>query len=116
MMKTNKLTKGSNLRWESSRMMLPEHVEAINQHRGDLKRVKQPILDEQEIEEISRKLGESLTEYVPISLSLYKAGFIEVISGIVQKLDQGSREITLSDYEHEHHKITFDNIVSVDVH
>jgi malonyl CoA-acyl carrier protein transacylase len=97
-------------------MMLPEHVEAINRHRMDLKRIKQPILDEQEIEDICRKLGESLTEYVPISISLYKVGFIEVISGIVQKLDQVSREITLAGYEHERQKIIFDNIVSVDVH
>jgi hypothetical protein len=115
-MKSNKLTKGSNLRWESSRMMLPEHVEAINQHAIDRKRIKQPLLDDQEIEEINRKLGESLSEYVPISISMYKSGFIEEISGIVQKLDPGSREITLFDYGHERHKIIFDNIVSVEVH
>lgn len=74
------------------------------------------ILDEQEIEEISRKLGESLTEYVQISISLYRQGFIEEVSGIVQKIDPGSREITLTDYEEERHKIIFDNIVNVEVH
>lgn len=56
-MKINKLTPNSNLRWESSRMMLPEHVEAINRHNIDKLRIKQPVLDEQEIEEIGRKLG-----------------------------------------------------------
>jgi hypothetical protein len=97
-------------------MMLPEHVEAINRHRIDLKRVSQPVLDEQGIEEISRKLGESLTECVPISISLYRQGFIEELNGIVQKIDPGSREITLTDYDDERHKIIFDSIVNVDVH
>jgi hypothetical protein len=92
------------------------NVEAINQHRIDLKRIKQPILDEQEIQEISRKLGKSITEYVPISISLYRRGFIEEMNGIVQKIDPRSREIKLTDYEHERHKIIFDNIVNVDVH
>lgn len=31
----NKLTPGSNMRWESSRMVLPEHREALLQHKGD---------------------------------------------------------------------------------
>jgi hypothetical protein len=115
-MRSNKLTNGSNLRWESSRMMLPEHVEVINRHAIDIKRIRQPILDEQEIEVISRKLGESLTEYTPISISLFRQGFIEELIGIVQKIDPGNREITLTDYEHQRHKILFDKIVKVEVH
>jgi hypothetical protein len=115
-MKVNKLTEGSNLRWESSRMMLPEHVEAIKRHRVDLQRISQPILDEQEIEEISRKLGESLSEYAPISISLYRQGFIEELSGIVQKIDPGNHEITVTDYGQERHKIMFDSILNVDLH
>ena len=31
-MKTNKLTKGANVRWESSRMVLPEHVAAVKDY------------------------------------------------------------------------------------
>nr|WP_279402053.1 hypothetical protein [Piscibacillus salipiscarius] len=35
-MNPNKLTHGHNLLWESSRMMLPEHKELLQQHQQQL--------------------------------------------------------------------------------
>lgn len=115
-MKPNKLTPGANLRWESSRMMLPEHVSALNNHRVDLLKVDKPELDEQEIEEISRILGQSLEDHIPISISFYRSGFINALNGIVTKLDPMNREITLMDYEEDRHNLKFDQIVNVNVH
>ena len=47
-MQRGKLTPNSNVRWESSRMMLPEHREAIVQARKDWERNgMQPLLDEE---------------------------------------------------------------------
>jgi hypothetical protein len=115
-MKQNKLTPGGNLRWESSRMMLPEHVEAINQHNVDKLKIKQPILGEQQIEEIGRKLGESLENHSPVSVSYYQSGFINEMKGIVTKLEPLTRQITLMDYGHNQYKLNFDKVVSVDLH
>jgi hypothetical protein len=112
----NKLTPNSNLRWESSKMMLPEHVEAINKHNFDKLRIEQPVLDEQEIEEIGRKIGESLENHSPISVSYYQSGFINEMKGIVTKLEPYTRQITLMDYEYDQHKLNFDNVVGVDLH
>lgn len=97
-------------------MMLPEHVEAIIDHRVDLTRVEQPILDEQEIEAISRLIGESLEDHSPIGISYYDSGFINVLNGIVTKVDRYNYEITLMDYENERHKLEFGNIVIVELH
>ncbi len=44
-MKQNKLTQGSNMRWESSRMTLPEHVEEILLWRNERDKVQKPQLD-----------------------------------------------------------------------
>jgi hypothetical protein len=115
-MKMNKLSPNGNLRWESSRMMLPEHVEALNRHKVDKLRIEQPVLDEQEIEEIGRRLGESLENHSPVSVSYFQSGFIHEMKGIVTKLELYSRQITLMDYEYDQHKLNFDKVVSVDLH
>ena len=41
-MKANKISEGSNLRWEGMRMMLPEHVQAIRQNEFDKTKVSKP--------------------------------------------------------------------------
>ncbi|MEK3887735.1 YolD-like family protein [Bacillus sp. FSL K6-3431] len=55
-MKINKLTPGYNLRWESSRMVLPEHKEQILSHGIDKEKIKRPILDEYQFEEIDEEI------------------------------------------------------------
>jgi hypothetical protein len=114
-MKINKLTPNHNLRWESSRMMLPEHVEALNRHKVDKLKIKKPILDDQEIEEIGQKLGESLEDHSPVNVSYFKSGFIKEMKGIVTKLEPITRQITLINYECDQQNLTFDKVVSVDL-
>lgn len=48
-MTTRKKLEGNGL-WESSRMMLPEHKEAINRQQNKEGRKVRPTLDAQEIE------------------------------------------------------------------
>lgn len=52
----NKLTIGSNMMWESSWMMLPEHKERIRQHQRDLLKEEKPTLDDQQKLDIDLKL------------------------------------------------------------
>jgi hypothetical protein len=72
-MKPNKLTPGTNLKWESSRMMLPEHVEALRFHHEDKKRKQRPDLDEQELMEIDRMIR----QYIDSDVELYMVVFGE---------------------------------------
>ncbi|WP_332634679.1 YolD-like family protein [Halalkalibacter flavus] len=48
----NKVTKGSNMRWEGSRMMLPEHVEGLQHQKEEKTKVPRHELDEQELQEV----------------------------------------------------------------
>jgi catalase (peroxidase I) len=57
--RVNKLTPGSNLLWESSRMILPEHKERILSHRDEVRRGgrrERPVMDEQEWERINEAI------------------------------------------------------------
>ncbi|CAG5078396.1 MAG: YolD-like family protein [Thermobacillus sp.] len=93
--RVNKLTSGYNLLWESSRMMLPEHKERINGHRESLNRKERPVLDEQEMEELALRIGESLETGRPVTLKLYGEYADREVTGVVTKVDPQAGRIRL---------------------
>lgn len=107
----NKLTKGSNMRWESSRMMLPEHVQVLRQTHADLEKIDRPLLDEQELEKLNRTLCEAMSGRKRITLSYYKNGYIEVSICCVEKLDPIERQLKISDLYGLSRHISFTDIV-----
>jgi len=80
--------------WESSRMMLPEHVKTIIQHKEWFKRDPQerPTLDEQEIEDMSRKLYESKEEQTSVTVERWERN---PARGVVQLIDMRKRIIVV---------------------
>ncbi|OME75940.1 hypothetical protein BK120_30215 [Paenibacillus sp. FSL A5-0031] len=74
--------------WESSRMMLPEHKTALNVwDRERLKRTR-IHLDEQEWEDISRAVSESMKRREAIKIKMYHEFEELEVNGIVDKVDQ----------------------------
>ncbi|NIK75703.1 hypothetical protein FHS15_000803 [Paenibacillus castaneae] len=74
--------------WESSRMMLPEHKVAINEHEKALRQRQRVELDEQEWEQVSRSVTESLQQRQPVTLRLFHPAEELIVSGIVDRVDQ----------------------------
>ena len=112
MRRVNKLTPGSNLLWESSRMILPEHKERILSHRDEVRRGgrrERPVLDEQEAELIASAIAESLTERVPVRLRRFDPYEDCVIEGIVERVDQAARRIKV-----DGEWFAIDDIIGVD--
>jgi len=93
--KPNKLTPGHNLKWEASRMMLPEHKEALLQHRKYLTQKEKPHLDEQRLEEFSLLLFEAYTHRLAITLVLFHPLEDRSISGYVEKLNPHLQQIKI---------------------
>ncbi|MFD1953717.1 YolD-like family protein [Paenibacillus thailandensis] len=86
-----KLLEGNGM-WESSRMMLPEHKAALNEHYIQSKRRPRVELDESEWELISRAVAESLQLRKVIELRMYDPFEELVVRGVVERVDQfGSR-------------------------
>ncbi|MGO4374496.1 YolD-like family protein [Paenibacillus sp. MCAF20] len=77
--------------WESSRMMLPEHVNDIRAHAHERNRRKRIALDEQEWEDISRVIGESLQQRSLVTVRLYHPFEELTVEGIVDRVDQMRR-------------------------
>ncbi|RYL93854.1 YolD-like family protein [Sporolactobacillus sp. THM7-4] len=112
-MRISKLTPGWNLRWESSRMMLPEHVRALNEHKSSMKKIDRPQLDEQEWEEIGRIVHEAVIENKPADVKYYKDGKIKTMTGYCLKPDPVRRYLKFSDRFGISWEIAFRDIVDV---
>nr|WP_285864313.1 YolD-like family protein [Lederbergia lenta] len=108
------MTKGQNLRWESSRMMLPEHVEQFIQFKNNEGRAIKPELDEQKLEEINEILNIAIEDDSPIYLDVYNNGKIKTIMCYVDKFDQLKSEIKFI-VNGEFEKVKVENIIDVKV-
>ncbi|NBI28258.1 YolD-like family protein [Chengkuizengella marina] len=112
-MKVNKLTPGSNMIWEASRMMLPEHKELMNYYQKERNRKTKPVLEEEEVNIISQQLSESMLSKSQITIELFRAfGQNAFKTGTVTKFDTKLRQIKL-DYDDEYKWIKFQEIVGV---
>ncbi|MFO1442893.1 YolD-like family protein [Bacillus sp. Bva_UNVM-123] len=111
-MAVNKLSKGHNLRWESSRMMLPEHVEQFIQYRRDNGKITKPILDEQKIEEINDVLRIAIEDYTPVYLDVFHEGSIKTFKCYINKIDQMLRELNVT-VEDSIEKVKIENVIDI---
>ncbi|NDI34657.1 YolD-like family protein [Chengkuizengella sediminis] len=112
-MKENKLTPGSNMMWEASRMILPEHKERINDYQYERDRKTKPVLVEEEVNIISQQLSDSMLSKSEIIIELFRDfGQNAFKTGTVAKFDPQLRQIKL-EHEHEYEWIKFGDIVGV---
>lgn len=71
-MMTNKLSEGSNLIWESSRMILPEHKARIREHDLAPTPKERPILSEDQLTNMNQLFNEAIETKAPVTLTYYK--------------------------------------------
>ncbi|OBZ08064.1 YolD-like family protein [Bacillus sp. FJAT-26390] len=74
--------------WESSRMMLPEHKVALNAWDIERQKRQRIHLDEQEWEDVSRSVQESMQRREPIKLKMFHEFEDLEVNGIVDRVDQ----------------------------
>ncbi|WP_274361535.1 YolD-like family protein [Paenibacillus thermotolerans] len=100
--------------WEATRMMLPQHKEAIRTHRSRLGERAKPELDEQRIEELSLALAEALESGSETAVTVFGPFEDETSVGIVEKVDPLGRYVKLASRE-ETVWIPFGDIVQITV-
>jgi YolD-like protein len=110
----SKLSKGHNLRWESSRMMLPEHVEAFLQQKKEKLKVPKPIIDEQAFMEIGRIVMASLRQELDIQITIWKDGHIINFYGTVNRVDYQMKYILLEQEDEEFVHILINDIIGAE--
>ncbi|WP_256846889.1 YolD-like family protein [Paenibacillus sp. Pae108] len=113
MNKPNKLTPGANLMWESSRMIIPEHKEAINRHRKESGRKQRPVLDEQRQQDLGYAIGEAMANQRAVTLVLFGEYEDREVTGTVEKVDRQLRRMKVITGPDEYEWVKFEDIVSV---
>ncbi|MGV3267075.1 YolD-like family protein [Cytobacillus pseudoceanisediminis] len=100
-------------KWQSA-FFLPEHVKMLKQiSYDDYKKQKKPQLDEQEFEEIGFVVMDSLNHTIPIKVTIWKDGFFQSITGIVDKVDMLMKNI-LFDSDEGKRKIRIEEITAAE--
>lgn len=105
-MKIDKLTPRFNLRWESSRLMLPEHRKALSEHNEEKKKVEKPMLDEQELQEIGLVVMDALHHTLDVRVVYWDDGQYKEIIGTINKVDHLEKWIKVT---------SDDDVVNIDV-
>jgi len=85
--KSRKKLEGNGM-WESSRMMLPEHKVALNEWDRERQKRRRIELDEQEWEDVSRAVGQSMQQRQQVKLRMFHEFEELEIVGIVDRVDQ----------------------------
>lgn len=117
MKKTNRLDPKSNKMWSSSRMMLPEHVVAINKYNKTLeendvaKGPKRPTRDEYQLEELGERLVEAQQEEAELIITVWN--WEEKAQGKIVAMDSRTKTIHVSNHG-EVTKIPFLDIMKVE--
>lgn len=77
--------------WEASRMILPQHKEAIVEHRQILGKRERPELDEQRVEELSTAISDAIMDAEPRAVTVFDELEDEVHIVVIEKVDQFRR-------------------------
>lgn len=83
--------------WESSRMMLMEHRDAIIQRNIGSQHKQMPIVDEQRQEEMNRLLLQAYQEKREIKISYFQEKEFAMVTGMITHLDGAKQRIKIDD-------------------
>lgn len=109
-----KVTPGYNVMWESSRMIIPQHKEALLNYGRTREARERPQLDNQEFEEIGRIIQQAAETGRLIRLTIFDPIQDVVVIGQVQMIDPYEQRIRLA---HDGKKtwVTFGDVMSVEI-
>lgn len=79
--------------------MLPEYVQSLRELEMENLKVKQPVLDEQQYEELNREIFDALAENKRLQFSYYSNGAIKIVAGKISFLDDFKMEIHIVDQD-----------------
>ena len=94
-MKSNKLTPTSNLRWESSRMILPEWRKQWLQRQEAQTWQEPPELDDQMIEEVMQMIHDGMAYTWLLDVTYWQNGQFHTATGYVARFREAPPQVWL---------------------
>lgn len=97
-------------RWEQ-KFILPEHREALLHRKIVTEKIEKPVLDEYQLEEIARVICEAMENNAAMTISFYRNGFIEDVTGHVHYINEVNQRLHVKDFKGDTNFIAFDSLV-----
>jgi YolD-like protein len=100
------------IKWTS--LMLPEHVKLLRQYLNeDYYNIPEPILDEQQLEEINSLILEAMELNIPLSFTIFKDKRLKEVRGHIHYIDHVKHEFRIYDIENTLHILKITSIKDV---
>ena len=97
-MKPNKLTSEANVRWESSRMVLPEWRKKWLERQEDHEKYAPPLLEDQLLAEFEQMIHESMANHSTVEVVYWRNGYYQTAAGSVAHVQKHPDQIWLDDH------------------
>lgn len=106
--------KRGNLLWEGSRMMLPEHKEALLERNRKLKEFIPPLLGEEQLTELNQVILQSIEHDLAVTITYATKKEPRQFWGWITKVDPQQRFIKIIN-DNDTLKVKFESILNVEV-
>lgn len=88
--------KRGNLMWEGSRMMLPEHIQALRHRKKEVIKDPKPQLDDHELTELGIVAMESLNYTLDVRIIYWNDGYDTEITGVIDHINHQFNKFKIS--------------------
>ncbi|MCY8025645.1 YolD-like family protein [Bacillus sonorensis] len=121
-MKDDNLKDRGSIKWTA--MMLPEHVSLIRELESSQNKVKRPVLDMSQIEDMEMIISEAMEFNNPVQFSVFKplpmlngpeTGEIVQIEGHIHYINQIRKIFHIVDSKGDTNLIKFEDVVGVEI-
>lgn len=102
------------MKWESSKMMMPEHVEMLNKLWEEENDIEKPILSEDQLQELNQTIADACEYRTTVDLQYHKNKRMHVATGTIENMRPQQKQI-LVETEDGLDYLSFDEIVDVSV-
>ncbi|MEC1661067.1 YolD-like family protein [Bacillus mojavensis] len=102
-------------RWEQ-KFILPEQRVALLNRKREVKKIEKPILDEYQLEEMTRIICEAMEFNSVLVISVYRDGFIEEVTGHVHYIDEVKQRLHVKNLKGDTSFISFDSCIAANLH
>ncbi|WP_337020010.1 YolD-like family protein [Oceanobacillus massiliensis] len=104
-----KVNDRGTIKWTA--MMMPEHIQMLNEYWETVEYKDKPLLDEQELNEINSKLQMAIQDDLSIEVKYYKDFDFQMVKGKLFKLDSINNVLIFQNTDRN--KVKFSDIIDV---
>lgn len=100
------------IKWQSA-MLLPEHVQKLNDFYQEIFKLQKPTLDEEKLSKMDVLMREAIEFNTPLHFTVFEDDELLELIGYVQFVDIISGEYRIKDFKHENHYLEIRKIIEI---